>query len=286
MQVPGNPVPRFARPPFAAAVVAMLASVVGIANAVEFDEKMKAPQAKDAAELRSRAHAFSERAALARVAGTAAVVRDRNLSAARFDVEWQLHRSIDARQSIGDLSGEGIVDRGDGTYGVDLAAYPQWNDPSEQLAGLLPALSPATLAAELSRRGMSAADIGRLREYLAAHDVKAATAAAALPVSVSFSRVVRKYDKIRRPVPDSLVFAYIYQRERAATDARRVWAEGVVDALQPDSVRVLESYFDEMKSTAVWAPSDSRGGIDGLLANLRLPDFEQQATAEAKGVTP
>jgi len=87
-------------------------------------------------------------------------------------------------------------------------------------------------------------------------------------------------------VPDSLVFAYIYQRERAATDARRVWAEGVVDALQPDSVRVLESYFDEMKSTAVWAPSDSRGGIDGLLANLRLPDFEQQATAEAKGVTP
>jgi hypothetical protein len=286
MHVPGNPVPRFARRPFAAAVVAMFASVAGIANAVEFDEKMKAPQAKDAAELRSRAHDFSERAALARIAGAAAVVRDRNLSAARFDVEWQLHRSIDAKLPIGDLSGEGIVDRGDGTYGVDLAAYPQWNDPVEQLAGLLPALSPAGLAAELARRGMSAGDIGKLREYLASHDVKAASAAAALPVSVSFSRVVKKYDKLKRPVPDSLVFAYLYQRERASSEARRAWAEGVLDALQPEGVRVLDSYFDEMKSTAVWAPSDSRTGIDGLLANLRLPDFERQATAEAKGVTP
>lgn len=286
MHVPGNPAPRFARPPFAAAVVAMFASVVGIANAVEFDEKMKAPQAKDAAELRSRAHDFSQRAALARLGGAAAVVRDRNLSAARFDVEWQLHRSIDAKQPIGDLSGEGIVDRGDGTYGVDLAAYPQWNDPAEQLAGLLPALSPAGLAAELSRRGMSAGDIGKLRDYLASHDVKAAAAAAALPVSLSFSRVVKKYDKIKMPVPDSLVFAYIYQRERAAAEARRAWAEGVVDALQPEGLRVLESYFDEMKSTAVWAPSDSRAGIDGTLANLRLPDFDQKATAEAKGVMP
>jgi len=286
MQVPGYSAPRFARPPFAAAVVAMFASVVGIANAVEFDERMKAPLAKDAAELRSRAHDFSERAAVARLAGAAAVVRDRNLSAARFDVEWQLHRSIDARQSIGDLSGEGIVDRGDGTYGVDLAAYPQWNDPAEQLAGLLPALSPAALAAELSRRGMSAGDIGKLREYIASHDVKAATAAAALPVTLSFSRVVRKYDKVKRPVPDSLVFAYIYQRERATTEARRAWAERLVDALQPDSVRVLESYFDEAKSTAVWAPSDSRAGIDGMLANLRLPDFAERAAAEVNGVTP
>jgi hypothetical protein len=286
MHVPVNPVPRLARPPFAAAVIAMFASVVGIANAVEFDEKMKAPQAKDAAELRSRAEGFSRRAALARLGGAAAVVRDRGLSAARFDVEWQLHRSIDAKQSIGDLSGEGIVDRGDGTYGVDLAAFPQWNDPAEQLAGLLPALSPAGLAAELSRRGMSAGDIGKLREYLASHDVKAAAAAAALPVSLSFSRVVKKYDKIRRPVPDSLVFAYIYQRERATTEARRSWAEGVIDALQPEGVRVLESYFDEMKSTVVWAPSDPRAGIDGTLANLRLPDFDQKATAEAKEVMP
>jgi len=69
MHVPVNSVPRFSRPPFAAAVVAMFASVVGIANAVEFDEKTKAPQSRDAAELKSKAHSFSERAALAHTAG-------------------------------------------------------------------------------------------------------------------------------------------------------------------------------------------------------------------------
>jgi hypothetical protein len=286
MHVTGNPVPRFARPPFAAAVVAMFASVVGIANAVEFDEKMKAPQAKDAAELRARAQAFSEQAAQAGMAGAAAVIRDRNLSAARFDVEWQLQRSLDSGQGIGDLSAQGIVARGDGTYGVDLAAWPQWNDPAEQLAGLLPALSQSGLGAELSRRGMKAGDLTALREYLAAHDVKSASGAAALPISIGFSRVVRKYDKIKRPVPDSLVFNYIYQRERATTEARRAWAQGLVDSLSADGVRVLESYFDEMKSTAVWGPGDTRSGIDGLLANLRLPDFEQKAAVEAQGVTP
>lgn len=284
MHVPGNPVPRNARPPFAAAVVAMFATVAGIAQAVEFDEKLKAPQAKDAVELKSRAQTYSARAVQARGAGAAAVIRDRSLSFERFDVEWDLQRSIDFKRPLGDLSGEGIVDRGDGTYGVDLGAYPQWNDPADQLAGMLPALSPAALGAELTRRGMSVDDLAKLRDYLSAHDVKAATHAAALPIAVSFSRVVRKYDKIKRPVPDALVFSYIYQRERATTEARRAWAEGLVDSLTPDAVRVLESYFDEMKSTAIWGPSDPRAGIDGLLANLRLPDFEQKA--EAQAVTP
>jgi len=286
MHVQGNPVPRFARPPFAAAVVAMFASVVGIANAMEFDERVKAPQSKDAAELRTRAQSFSEHASQVRTAGAAAVIRDRTLSAARFDVEWELQRSIDLGKGIGDLSGQGIIDRGDGTYGVDLAAHPQWDDPAEQLAGLLPSLSQSGLAAELSRRGMTAGDLTKLREYLAAHDVKAATGAVALPIAVSFSRVVKKYDRLKRPVPDSLVFNYIYQRERATTEARRAWAQGLVDSLGAGGVRVLESYFDEMKSTAVWAPSDTRSGIADLLANLRLPDFEQKAAVEAKGVTP
>ena len=41
-----------------------------------------------------------------------------------------------------------------------------------------------------------------------------------------------------------------------------------------------------MKSTAVWGPSDTRSGIDGLLANLRLPEFEQRAAVDAQGVMP
>ena len=286
MHVPSNPVPRSARPPFAAAVIAMFAGVVGIAHAAEFDEKVKAPMFKDTAELRSRAQAFSDRDAQARVSGFDVLVRNRQLSQERFDMSWQVQRAIDDKRSFGDLSGQGVVDRGDGTFSVDLSTYPQWGDPADHLAGMLSALDPALLGAELARRGMKVEDHAKLREYLAAHPEKAVTAAAALPVSVGFSRIVRKYDKLKRAVPDSLVLTYIYQRERATTEARRAWAESLFDSIGPGPSRILESYFSEMKETAVWGPSDTRAGIDGLLANLRLPDFEQKATAEVKGVTP
>jgi hypothetical protein len=286
MHVQGKSPARVPRPPFAAAVIAMFASVAGIANAVEFDEKLKAPQSKDAAELRSRAQTYSERAAQARLSGPGASIRDRNLAAERFDVEWDLERSIDLGKPLGDLSAVGIVDHGDGSYGVDLAAHPQWSDPAAQLAGLLPVLSSAGFSAELARRGMLPEAVAKLSGYVATHDAKAAAAAAALPVSLSFSRVVRKYDKLKRPVPDSLVFAYLYQRERAASEARRAWAENLVDTLGADAVRIMESYFAELQNTAVWTPSDPRAGIDGTLASLRLPDFEQKATAEAQAVTP
>ena len=92
MHVQGRSVPRFSQLPFAAAVIAMFAGVVGIANAVEFDEKVKAPQSKDAAELRSRVQAYSARAVQAHVGGASAVIRDRSLAAERFDVEWDLER--------------------------------------------------------------------------------------------------------------------------------------------------------------------------------------------------
>jgi hypothetical protein len=253
---------------------------------VEFDEKMKAPQAKDPAELRSRAQTYGGHAAQKQIAGIDALIRDRGLSQERFDVTWDLQRSIDFRRPIGDMSGEGIVDRGDGSYGIDLDANPQWSDPADRLAGLLPVLDRVSLGTEFKRRGMSAAGVGNLHRYLDSHDVTKATGAAALPLAVSFSRVVRKYDKIKRPVPDSLVFSYIYQRELATAEARRQWGVGLLDALGPADTRIVESYLDEMKSTVVWAPSDPRSGIDSLLANLRLPDFEQKAAAEATGVTP
>jgi len=286
MHVPSNPVPRSPRPPFAAAVIAMFAGFAGIAHAVEFDEKVKAPMFKDTAELRSRAQAYSGRDAQSRPAGLDALVRNRQLSQERFDMSWELQRAIEDKRPLGDLSGQGVVDRGDGTFSVDLSSYPQWGDPADHLASMLSALDPALLGAELARRGVKPEDHAKLREYLATHPEKAATGTAALPVSVSFSRIVRKYDKLKRPVPDSLVLSYIYQRERATTEARRAWAESLLDTIGPGASRILESYFSEMKETAVWGPSDTRAGIDGLLANLRLPDFEQKAAAEAKGVTP
>ena len=72
----------------------------------------------------------------------------------------------------------------------------------------------------------------------------------------------------------------------ATSEARRQWGVGLFDAVGPAGTRIIESYLDEMKTTAVWAPSDPRSGIDSLLTNLRLPDFEQKATSQARGVAP
>jgi hypothetical protein len=243
---------------------------------------------KDAADLRSRSRAFFAHDAEQRPVGLDALVRNRQLAQERFEVSWQLERAIDDKRPIGDLSAQGIVDRGDGTYAVDLSAYPQWSDPAERLATMLVAIDPAQAAVgeELARRGMSPADLAKLRDYLAGHSVSAATGAAGLPIAISFSRLVKKLDRLERPVPDSLVRSYLYQRERAITDARRVWAVSLLDAIGPAATRILESYFGEMKESGVWGPSDTRTGTDELLAKMRLPDFEQRAAAEAKEIAP
>jgi len=133
---------------------------------------------------------------------------------------------------------------------------------------------------------MQADDLAKLQEFLKTHDAKLTIAAATAPISVSFSRVVKKFDKLKRPVPDALVMAYIYQREGVAAETQRKLASSLLDSVGPAGTRVLQSYLGEMQNSGVYAPSDQRAGIDGLLANLRLPDFEQKLAAEAKGVTP
>ena len=66
----------------------------------------------------------------------------------------------------------------------------------------------------------------------------------------------------------------------------RAWAEALFQSINAQSARILLAYFDEMKSTGVWGPSDQRAGIDGQLQAMRLPNFEQLATVEAMGATP
>jgi hypothetical protein len=133
---------------------------------------------------------------------------------------------------------------------------------------------------------MRADDLTTLESFWQSHDVKAAIASATLPINVAFSRIVRKFDKLKRPVPDALVLSYLYQREAAGAEAQRQTAETLLDALSPGGVRVIESYLGELQNTGVYGPTDQRAGIDGVLADMRLPDFESRAATEAAGVSP
>jgi hypothetical protein len=204
----------------------------------------------------------------------------------RFDLGWQLQRAIDAKRPLGDLSDAGFVSRGDGSYAIDYEAHPEWHRLDEAIAGWLPQVDWTALGAELRARGFRDADVAALKTYVQSNDLRRISAQKTLPMTINFSRVVRKLDRVKRPVPDGLVMSYLYQRSRADAEATRDWVQGLLQTLDAQRTRILLSYFDEMTFTGVIAPDDQRAGIDEQLRLVRLPDFEQLAITEAKEGTP
>ena len=171
-------------------------------------------------------------------------------------------------------------------FRIDYNAFPQWQPFPENLASLMPTMSMDDAGPQLVTRGFRESDVAALRNYLETHDLKAATSARTLPIAISFSKVVKKYDKIKRPVDNDLVFSFLYQREKAEAEVRRGWSEGLIRSLDDQRARVLHSYFSEIQGIGYWSPDDAEAGVANLLAVMRLPDYEQRATAEAAGVTP
>ncbi len=277
---------RAPRRPVAAGLLLWFASIAGLAQAVEFNEKLKAPMAKGGVELKSMAEGYSASFARQRETSPRAMVTNKALFLEHFDLEWQINRALEDKRPMEDLSSIGLVKDGNGGIRIDYNAFPQWQPFSETLASMMPALSMDTLGPLLVNRGFRESDVAAVRNYIATHDLRAATSASTLPVAISFSKVVKKYDKVKLPVGKDLVFSYLYQREKADAEARRAWSEGLLKQLDDQRVRILHSYFAELGGTGYWVPSDSEAGVADVLATVRLPDFEQRATAEARGVTP
>src|SRR6187399_811606 len=269
----------------AAVLLLWLASIAGTAQAVEFDEKLKAPRAMGAPELKSTAQSYSASFARMREASPAEQVTNKALFLEHFDLEWQINRALEDGRPMEDLSALGLVMHENG-YRIDYNAFPQWQPFPETLSSLVPTLNMAAAGPLLINRGFRESDVAALRSFIETHDLKTATSARTLPMAISFSKVVKKYDKIKRPVGKDLVFSFLYQRGKVEAEARRAWSEDLVHTLDDQRVRVLHSYFKEMQGIGYWSPSDTESGVANLLTVMRLPDYEQRATAEARGVTP
>ena len=274
------------RPRVVASLMLVLAGLAGIAQAVEFDEKLQAPMAKDTADLKSRAQSFMTRFAEIRSAPMEVRVSNPSLWSEQFDLEWQFQRSIDQHRPLGDVAALGLLEADDGSYHIDLSANPQWRRLEDDLAAMLPIANMDVYAQNLIARGFLANDIPKLKAYVATHDVRTLPMARNLPLALSFNRVVKKYDKAKRPVPDSLVLSYLYQRKKVVFDAQREWAIGLLESLEPRSARVLLSMTEEGPASVVWGPSDQTAGIADVLAAARSADFEERAKAQAQGATP
>jgi len=271
--------------PRATAWLLMLAGFASGAQAVEFDERVQAPMARGAAELKTQAENYTASFASLSAASPMQAVSSKVLAQEHFELKWQLQRTIDAQRPMEELSALGLEKVSNG-YRIDLNAFPQWNPPFEFLAVLMPSLSLDDLGPLLIARGFRDSDVAALRSYMETHDLDAAISAQTVPLAISFSKIVKKYDKIKRPVGTDQVLAFIYQRSRIEAEAQRAWSEGLLRTLDDQRVRILLSYFAEMESVRHWSPDNVEAGVAGQLALMRLPDYEQRVRAEASGVTP
>jgi len=284
MHVPSNCHGR-QRHRWRAAIAPMLMLVLAaFTHAAEFDEKLKAPTMKDTAELRSQAQAYSARFARVREASPEQLLRDAAMAREKFDVAWKIQWAINERKPIGELAESGVTLQPNGSYAVDTVGHPEWVDLANTIAVLLIGENQQHWIPLLIARGFRPQDVEVLKSYVQGHDPMKASAEATLPIALSFGRTVRKYDKLKRPVPDALVHSFWYQRAFAASESDRAWVLGLMQVLDAQPQRILVSSFAELKQTMYWLPENVPEGIASFLEVVRRPDFEALAIAEAKGV--
>lgn len=274
------------RPPLAAVSMLALAALAGSAQAVEFDATLRAPMMKSQGELKAQAQDYSAKFAATRETAPERLVTDAALGREHFDVAWKVQRAIDQRQPLDELAAVGIISDVNGGVRIDFNKYPQWSPFHERLSVLFAEPDLEGLGKELMQRGFRDVDVATLTNYLATHDLQRMCAERALSVALSFNKLVRKFDRSKRPVDSGLLLSYVYQREKVQADARREWATGLLQGLDAQRARILFEYVSEPEAFGVWTPTNQEVALAGILEAMRLPDFEQRAIAEARGVQP
>ena len=76
-------------------VTLMLASFAGSAQAVEFDEKVKAPMVKGGAEINTQAETYTASFTKLSTASPMQLVSSKLLAQDYFELKWQLQRAMD-----------------------------------------------------------------------------------------------------------------------------------------------------------------------------------------------
>jgi hypothetical protein len=262
-----------------------LAGAGGLAHAAGFDEKLKAPMMKDAADLLTQAQGFSTQYRAIRDASPAQLISNASLARQQFDLGWQVERAINERKPLPELESLGFVSLGNGGYQIDTRQHPEWRAQGEFLATMLSSNLREGVFAELQQRGFRGEDVAALNQYIGLHDVKKAARAAKVPVALAFQRVVQKFDKAGRPVPNALVVSYWYQSAREYSEAHRTWSEGLLLSLDAQRARVLLSYLSELVSFKSLIPESVDEGVIQTLTSIRAPDLEQRLTTP-EGVAP
>ncbi len=230
-------------------MVALAASLAMQAQAAPFDEKLKAPRAATPAELRSKLEAhFALFQRKQQDADPAAFIRDRRAHKQWSDVYFAIKLALDEGTPLGDLSAFGLSAGPEGTYRVDLRAFPQWEPLDSRLYMFTdPAIVESYLPA-LEARGFREGDISALRTYVATHDPRLAIHVEGRQLVDSFAKRLQTQRRVARPLDLQEVLAYRYQKESLKAEAERQWAVALLDTLDRQRQRILVSLLDESEA--------------------------------------
>ena len=247
-----------------ASVTVLLALLAGPTQAAPFDEKLKPPRAATAQALRTKLEAhFATFQRKQQDPDPAAFIRDAKAYRQWSDLDFALQLAMDERTPLKDLDAFGVVARPDGTYHVDLHAFPQWEPLDSRLHRLTNQEILESYLPALKARGFRDEDLTALQTYVATHDPKVDLHTQGRQLVDTFAKRLQAQRKVGQRLNLQEVLAYRYQKTSLRTEAERRWAVGLMDALDRQRQRILVSFLDEFQAEMVFGASQ-----DDLAATL------------------
>lgn len=258
----------------------LLTASVASVHAAEFSAAVRAPEAPSNAELRKLIRDYFDTYARVNAQSAAGIVRDAAAHVQWFDTRWRLQRAIDTKKPLGDLSDFGIIPNGDGTYSTDLGKFPQWSPLDERLGRLLVPDVLEAYVAELRARGFREQDIELLKAYVEKNQPRRAAFAENAPLGESFAVRVKLQLARKQKVDRAQVMAFTYQGNRNRVEAERAWAEGLLDSLDKQRQRILESYLMELDGARTTAPDDIDAHVKLVVDLIATGEYVRLMEAE------
>jgi hypothetical protein len=237
----------------ASATLLLALCLAGQTQAAPFDEKVKVPRAANSQALRTKFEAhFATFQRKQHDPDPAAFIRDRLAHRQWTDLYFSVKLAMDEGKPLEDLGAFGLVAKPDGTYVIDLRAYPQWEPLDSRLSILSsPEIVESYLPA-LKARGFRDEDVSALRTYVATHDARLTVYANGRELVDTFAKRLQAQRQAGQPLNLQQVLAYRYQKNILKAEATRQWAIGLLDRFDGQRQRILASFLDEFQSEMVF----------------------------------
>ena len=233
-------------------------------QAAPFDEKQRAPRVATSQALRTKLEAhFATFQRKQQDPDPAAFIRDAKAYRQWSDLYFSVQLAMDEKTPLKGLESFGLVAKPDGSYTVDLHAFPQWEPLDSRLHRLTNQEILESYLPALKARGFRDEDLTALQTYVATHDPKVDLHTQGRQLVDTFAKRLQAQRKVGQRLNLQEVLAYRYQKTSLRTEAERRWAVGLMDALDRQRQRILVSFLDEFQAEMVFGASQ-----DDLAATL------------------